>query len=45
LFNTDGLAADYVCKEKLKMIITVYSQDVNKIMKSKYSGAGCTEPC
>jgi hypothetical protein len=34
-----GLTADCV-RRKIKLIKTVYSQELNKIMKSKESGAG-----
>jgi hypothetical protein len=34
-----GLTADCV-RRKIKIIKTVYSQELNKIMKSKKSGAG-----
>jgi hypothetical protein len=38
----EGLIADCV-RKKIKMIKTVYSQELNKIMKSKKSGAGTND--
>jgi hypothetical protein len=40
--NIEGLNADSV-RRKIKMIKTVYSQELNKIMKSKKSGAGTND--
>jgi hypothetical protein len=37
-----GLNADCV-RRKIKIIKTVYSQELNKIMKSKKSGAGTND--
>jgi hypothetical protein len=37
-----GLTADCV-RRKIKIIKTVYSQELNKIMKSKKSGAGTND--
>jgi hypothetical protein len=38
----EGLTADCV-RKKIKMIKTVYSQELNKIMKSKKSGTGTND--
>jgi hypothetical protein len=40
--NTKGLTADCV-RRKTKIIKTVYSQELNKFMKSKKSGAGTND--
>jgi hypothetical protein len=40
--SIEGLNADCV-RKKLKMIKTVYSEELNKIMKSKNSGAVTTD--
>jgi hypothetical protein len=39
-----GLTADCV-RRKIKIIKTVYSQELNRIMKSKKSGAGTNDLC
>jgi hypothetical protein len=40
--STEGLSADCV-RRKIKIMKTLYSQEVNKSIKSKKSGAGTND--